>query len=293
MNSAEFSETPFVVDGSQGPLIGILARPTGRPASGVLIVAGQPQTRIGAHRMFVTMARELATLGIASFRFDCGGWGDSPGNPLPFEESSGDIVAAAIAFRAHVEPGLKLVVLGLCDGASAAILALEALNLNGVAVDGLCLVNPWVREEKNHAEALLRTYYARRLLDPRTWQRLLTGKILPRAVLAPVRYWMTSRRWNRNITRSEKAVAPVGGLPERLLRAIQRHRGPIWTILSGNDLTAAEAETLLRADLRWRQALEAPPKRLVLRVAGADHTLTAPAHWNEATSWLIQNCRTL
>src|SRR5690606_21765248 len=161
-----FTETVMLARGTQGPLVGILARPRSSAKVAVMIVAGQPQTRIGAHRMFVSLARELAAAGIASLRFDCGGWGDSPGEPLPFEESAGDIAAAAAAFRAELEPDTRLVIFGLCDGASAAILSLDALREKAIAVDALCLVNPWVRAEAGHAEAMLRTYYLRRILEP-------------------------------------------------------------------------------------------------------------------------------
>src|SRR5262245_60307703 len=66
-----------VVFGCEGEeLLGVLHEPasdgaTGTPAStGVIIVVGGPQYRVGSHRQFVLMARELARRGHAVLRFD-------------------------------------------------------------------------------------------------------------------------------------------------------------------------------------------------------------------------------
>lgn len=292
-----FTETVMLARGTQGPLVGILARPRSTAKVAVMIVAGQPQTRIGAHRMFVSLARELAAAGIASLRFDCGGWGDSPGEPLPFEESAGDITAAAVAFRSELEPDTRLVVFGLCDGASAAVLSLDALREKAIAVDALCLVNPWVRAEAGHAEAMLRTYYLRRLLEPEMWRRLLTGRIGAANLLAPGRYLLKLLRPTAN--RGELDSGEAAGsheptdLPTQLIRALARHPGiPAWTILSGDDLTAGETEALLRAHSNWRERLDGGPNR-IYRIEGADHTFTEPSKWRAAIDWFAGRCTRL
>lgn len=290
-------ESVLLAPGTQGPLVGILTRPRSTsaesdPEVGVLIVVGQPQTRIGAHRMFVTMARELATHGIASLRFDCGGWGDSPGDPLPFEESAGDIVAAAAALRAELGPDARLVIFGLCDGASAAILSLDALRDKGVAIDALCLLNPWVRAEAGHAEAILRTYYLRRLWEPEMWRKLLAGRIGLANLLAPGRYLLKLLRPASDGGTSDGSLVP-GDLPAQLIRALDRHQEvPVWTILSGDDLTAGECEALLRNKTNWLQRLKGGSNR-IFRVSEADHTLTSPLRWRSAIDWIASQCSIL
>ncbi len=130
-------------------LTGVLHRPARAAALGVVIVVGGPQYRIGAHRQYVLLARRLCAEGIPAFRFDTRGMGDSDGAFQGFEAIDQDIAAAIDAFQA-AEAGLERVVLwGLCDGASAAAF----YGHQDPRVAGLILVNPWVRSEATQAEA--------------------------------------------------------------------------------------------------------------------------------------------
>ena len=54
--------------------------------TGVLVIVGGPQYRVGSHRQYVQLSRHLAEQGIASMRFDVRGMGDSPGVQRSFEE---------------------------------------------------------------------------------------------------------------------------------------------------------------------------------------------------------------
>jgi len=47
--------------------------------TGVLIVVGGPQYRVGSHRQFVMLARFLADHGVPCMRFDYRGMGDVSG----------------------------------------------------------------------------------------------------------------------------------------------------------------------------------------------------------------------
>lgn len=333
---AAWDERAVVIPGSQGPMIGVLAQPSGSCRAAVLIVAGQPQTRVGAHRMFTELARGLAERGVASLRFDVGGWGDSPGEPLAFEESASDIAAAAAFLRDSISPAPPLWLWGLCDGASAAVLALPALRDAGVAPHGLCLVNPWVRSEASLAAAMVKTYYAKRLMQREFWMRLLTGRIpIANLVHEPLRHLRArfglgrrggggggsgssgsssgssdssdSTKGSGNGA-SQAAEQAQGGtsaraaqraadarsdrtgtqpesadLPEQLLVQLAAFRGEVLTVLSGNDLTAGETEALMSRDKRWRKRLDR--KAALLRVPGADHTFSDPAHWQAVIQW--------
>ena len=68
--------------------IAILSRPTRAPASGicVMMLSGGLQARTGAHRMFTTLARALASEGHSAMRFDWPGLGDANGDVMPFED---------------------------------------------------------------------------------------------------------------------------------------------------------------------------------------------------------------
>jgi exosortase A-associated hydrolase 1 len=319
---AGFVERPVVFPGAQGPVFGVICEPAERCHATMLIVAGQPQTRVGAHRMFVDLARGLARRGVASLRFDVGGWGDSPGEALAFERSAPDIAAAAAFLKQEAPDRGPLWVWGLCDGASAAVLALPQLREAGAVPDVLCLVNPWVRSEASLGAAMVRTYYAKRLLQREFWGRLLTGKVsLGNLVAEPWRH--ATARFRRSGTAgaaqaataaaegstaaameataaapsppagspttgapSQPPPSPAADLPALLLGQLESYRGTVCTVLSGNDLTAGEAEALMQRDRRWRKRLDRPGA--ILRVAEADHTFSRPEHWDAAIDWMAK-----
>ncbi len=314
-------ECAVIMKGQQGQMIGILALPAtsalpGGSDQAVLIVAGQPQTRVGSHRMFVELARGLARRGIPTLRFDVGGWGDSPGQALAFEQSIQDIAAAAHTLRNEVERNAALQpriwVGGLCDGASAAMLAIAAIERTGIAPAGVYLLNPWVRSEASLGDAMIRNYYAKRLMDPALWKRLFSGKLTLNNLIAdPLRHLRAKFMGNagRAITPSSQdgsiapdnspqiaaplaqVAAPIN-IPAMLMRSREKFKGKVATILSGADLTAAETESLISRDPRWQRGLEGR-SATILRIPDADHTLTRREHWDQAIDWLASQitCR--
>ncbi|MGB0712180.1 MAG: hydrolase 2, exosortase A system-associated, partial [Gammaproteobacteria bacterium] len=118
----EGREWPMNFAGASGELVGMLHRGGEDDAPlGVVVVVGGPQYRVGSHRQFVLLARDLAGAGIPVMRFDYNGMGDSEGGSAHFEACGGDIRAAVDALVEGC-PSLGGVVLwGLCDGASAAM----------------------------------------------------------------------------------------------------------------------------------------------------------------------------
>ena len=62
-------------------------------STGVLLIVGGPQYRVGSHRQFVHLSRKLAQRGIPSMRFDCRGMGDATGAMRDFDEFDDDIRA--------------------------------------------------------------------------------------------------------------------------------------------------------------------------------------------------------
>ncbi len=132
---------------------------------------------------------------------------------------------------------------------------------------------------------MLRTYYGLALLRPRTWLRLLSGRIGLRAGLAPLRIW-------RSLRRHRWAGSQGGGLdlPALMLAELERFQGPVWTVLSGADLTASEVERLIAGSGGWKEALEGP-RRQILRLPGADHTMSEPGDWDRAIGWIADRCR--
>lgn len=101
-------------------MVGIIDLPERTLPRGVLVVAGQPDTRLGAQRQFAMLARALARRGFAVMRFDRRGVGDSEGR----DHNDSDIRAAVQEFCEQV-PQLHEVVL-LAPGSAAAIATASA-----------------------------------------------------------------------------------------------------------------------------------------------------------------------
>ncbi len=233
------------------PLVGILSG-TGRPAArGVLIVVGGPQYRVGSHRQFALLARSLAVRGTPALRFDYRGMGDSGGEARTFERVGADIRRAIDGFFAAV-PGMEeVVVWGLCDAASAALMYAHEDD----RVSGLVLLNPWVRTTQGLARAHLKHYYARRVLQAGLWQKVARGEFDFRGAAAAFgRMIVDAAGRRRGSAGSAVSEAPF---TERMENGLRRFRGKVLLILSGNDLTAQEFKDFVAGSARWRRLLEA------------------------------------
>jgi len=233
-------------------LIGVLSA-SALPASlGVLIVVGGPQYRVGSHRQFTLLARQLAEHGVPTLRFDYRGMGDSEGEVRTFEDVGADIRCAIDRFFASV-PGLRHVVLwGLCDGASAALFYAH----QDARVRGLVMLNPWVRTEQGVARVHLRHYYVRRLFQASLWQKVVRGEFNIRGAAAALGRIVSDAMGrgpsSDNIAESPASESP---LPVRMEHALRGFQGRVLLILSGNDLTAQEFKDVVAASSLWQRLL--------------------------------------
>jgi len=218
---------------------------------GVLVVVGGPQYRAGSHRQFTLLARELARQGFPVLRFDHRGMGDSSGPLHDFKQITPDIGAAIEAFqRAH--PGLRRVVIwGLCDAASAALMYWQRSRDPRIA--GLCLLNPWVRSEASLAKATVKHYYLDRLKQPEFWKKLLSGRVAG----AALRDLIGNLRRARGAGAGTRSAAAMNFQQEMALAWAQL-KVPLLLILSGRDLTAKEFLEHAQADAAWQGLLQAP-----------------------------------
>lgn len=260
-------------------LVGVLAEPAGTPVlPGVVIVVGGPQYRIGSHRQFVELARALARAGHPCLRFDVRGMGDSTGTARSFEDIGDDIDAAISALQIACPTVTKIVLWGLCDGASAAAM----FAAHSSRLGGLVLVNPWVRTETTLARTHVRHYYAARLMQPGFWTKLVSGNLDVRAALGELLAKLRSLRTSAQ-SREKTDYRSL------MLEGLRRFDGPVLLITAEGDLTAREFLDLARDDDAWHQVLDRlRPARCV--VADADHTFSR-AEWSrraeEATvAWL-------
>lgn len=257
-----FDEQAVNITGSNGQLIGVF-RPAPIPTGAIaLIVAGKPYTRSGPHRMFHQLARWLADRGMSSLRIDAGGWGDSPGQGDNLEECVDDIVAA-LHYLGREHPARPLALIGLGEGAAAAILgaASSELRLDAGQIASLALINPWVHSERIISPPALRSEPPPRFFSRAFWAQLFRRK--PDPVADDV---------------------PAQSLSDALLAALQVFDQRVLTVLSGEDPIADDTEDLIGSDPRWRARIESHNN--LLRVPGADHTFSYPDHWRHVCDWL-------
>ncbi len=255
----------FECDGER--LVGVVALPDRAASVGVLIVVGGPQYRAGSHRQFVHLARRLARGGIAAMRFDYRGMGDASGDARSFDDVSADIAAAIAAFQRVCPTVGRVVIWGLCDAASAALIYADANRDASLA--GIALVNPWVRSDTTMARTQIRHYYAKRLFDRAFWAKLIRGGVELRDALGGV------ARAARIAHGAAKPDRDTGvSFQDRMASGLSTFAGPVLLILSGRDLTAREFEEYSSTDARWKGLLA---RRSVERrdFADADHTFSA------------------
>ena len=274
-------ERPVVFDCQGDALVGIFhALPMQECDVAVVIVVGGPQYRVGSHRQFVSSARALSAAGYPVLRFDCRGMGDSEGEFKGFEHVASDIKSAIEAMCDAHRPRRGIVLLGLCDAASAAL----AYCVSDARVVGLILMNPWVRSAQSKAEVVVKRYYTSRLRQADFWRKLMSDNF---------DFFGSLGSLLRNVKQASqgKSQAADLGYIHAMRMGLAQFTGPVMIVQSGRDLTADEFRALCRRDPAWKEALSRPGVRIV-DMADADHTFSGSAdlaQFNlDCVSWLAR-----
>jgi exosortase A-associated hydrolase 1 len=250
-----------------------------------LIVVGGPQYRVGSHRQFVLLARELATHGVPVMRFDYRGMGDSEGDVRNFEDIGDDIRHAADRFFAELPSMHEIVTWGLCDAASAALFYAH----RDPRVSGLVLLNPWARTDEGMAKAYLKHYYLARLSDRDLWDKIIRGRF-DYADATRSLFRLIGRAIPGITKNSATGSSGRGGqrgtasLPVRMCDGLERFRGKVLLVMSGNDLTAQEFTDMVKGSSKWQQLLAA--SRVQRRdLPQANHTFSQRDWRDQVASW--------
>ncbi len=171
-----------------------------RPA--IILASAGAVHRIGASRLYVTMARAWAERGFPVLRLDIGGIGDSL--PFPGMTENDTYSARAVADIGEAAAALPeecrtagLVVAGLCSGAHVAFHA--ALTLRGIV--GIIMMNPivfyWKPSDALEVSAWMThkevRRYQQRVTSLDSWRRVLQGKVDLLFATRTVGSWIRSR----------------------------------------------------------------------------------------------------
>lgn len=265
-------ERAVVFECDAEPLVGIIHEPLNSASATVgviIIVAGGPQYRVGAHRQFVALGRQLAKQDIPVLRFDHRGTGDSSGDYRGFVDMSQDI-KIAIDTLLHSYPKLQKIALwGECESASAAAFYAH----NDERVTGVFLVNPWIRTQSGQAKTYLKHYYWNRLSDPKLWKKITSGEF---SIIKSVREYLQLRSHaGKNESSIGNAPEKLDNLPlpERLTKSLQLFNGKIFVLTSGNDYIAQEFKDFVSSSSLWKKS-GINEKMFFYDMVDADHTFS-------------------
>lgn len=283
-----YTEEAALIECAGETLVAILAQPDLPADTGVVIIVGGPQYRAGSHRQFVHLARALAAAGYPVVRFDYRGMGDSSGDPRDFLAVGADIASAIDFLHARVPQVKNIVLWGLCDGASAALLYCHATQDRRVT--GLCLLNPWVRSEVSLAKTQVKHYYTQRLRQKEFWIKLLSGKVARSAAGDLIHRARTA--FSRPA--SNAAGPGDGNFQADMAKGWRLFGGPVLLLLSGQDYTAKEFTEYTSESTAWSDAFKRPCLSRV-DIAEADHTFSRRADQAEVEArtlaWLVASSR--
>jgi exosortase A-associated hydrolase 1 len=270
----DYIERPisFLVEGHE--LYGIETMPSVPNGIAVIIVVGGPQYRVGSHRQFVLLARYLGKHGILVLRFDYTGMGYSNGLPKQFYEIDDDIFAAIDFVEQHRLDINSIYLWGLCDAAAAIAFCVHLDR----RINGVVLLNPWVRSEASHSKVMLTKYYKSRFLDLQNW-KIMFGS--PYKILAAVRslgsvFLKLTNSRIRNLKRGslQTITQRTSDIAAAMYEGLVKYKGKICIILSENDLTAAEFRQVMQ-DNHWMSDSDMHAKTQVFEIAESTHTFSS------------------
>jgi pimeloyl-ACP methyl ester carboxylesterase len=171
--SAKLKEQAALL-GARKSLASIIAQPASAASAGeragVVILNAGIIHRVGPHRMFVGLSRQLAAAGHTVVRFDLSGIGDSPPREdglAPLDASLADI--REVLDELETTRGIRRVVLiGLCWGADLSIICAAS----DPRVCGVVLIDPAVPRTPRYYVH----HYCNRVFRLRSWLNVLRGR---------------------------------------------------------------------------------------------------------------------
>ena len=302
MKSSTPKQTPVTFVNRQGlTLFGVLEEPAGAPSTDIAVLLLSPgvKMRVGPQGLYRRISRELVALGLPVLRFDFYGLGDSEG-ALP-EELLRDVynhievgrfvddTVDAMDWMQKTRGTKRFLLSGLCGGAITALLAGErdsrVAGLFGIGLTAV-LASRAADASKYMTEGQVKDWrgaYARKLLNPKAWYRLLTlqsdNRLIGRIVGQAFRQYVL-----RQSAAPPPAAPPADDnanprFPSAFFRMLSSKR-PMLLVFGGSDRLQWEFEEKFVARHRERLA-SMPPFYQVHVVPDANHVLSTDAWQRE------------
>lgn len=267
--------------GADGHLFGVLSRTStdvDKPA--ILIFNGGAVHHVGPNRVYVTLARHLASMGLPCLRFDLEGIGDSvlrgagrenhpyPGTAIADARAAMDFLRDRFGYR-------RFVAMGLCSGAHTAFHT--ALAMEDESIEELVLINPFAFYWKEGMSLDVMTrlmdaqQYKKSMRDPSRWLKLLRGDVNFRRLLdVAIGHPKVVAKSYYDAVLETLAPGKAPRLSQDLRRLFQMKRRVTVLVSEGDpggDIIMTEAKiTAKRAISRGQMRLET--------IEGGDHTFS-------------------
>jgi pimeloyl-ACP methyl ester carboxylesterase len=268
-----------VLFGKTTSLVGILTDPPDPERDDnfpvvILLNAGIVH-RVGPNRLYVKMARELASLGFPVLRLDLSGIGDSPirGDHLPFDKSVVSEIAEAMDYLKAARGVDRFVLTGICSGAN--------LSYRTACCDprvaGAILLNPryHLHDRSDDLDVYIRNrtfihHYFRLAFSSsfsaKIWSNIITGKVRRSGVKRAVTgFRLTS------LFASRQKISAAASQAERDMRSLAERSVRLLHVYSEGDEGLDYLHVILGDRMRgWRAS-----RLLTMQVIrGTDHTFT-------------------
>lgn len=285
-------------ENARGQLLrGILHEPETRAARGVCILLLSPgvKGRVGPHRLYLKLAARLVPMGFHVLRFDYHGLGDSEGelaervladmyNSIQAGRYVGDTVAAMDWMQRN--HGIRRFVgSGLCGGSISALITAESDRriecLLGIGLPTVLEGGPenWARILTQQQVASLRESYVRKVLDPKSWLRLLSGRSNYQALWRVMRHRPARAKKTAAAASAPPAKADIDSTNPRFATAflaMLHSRRPMLLLFSGADRLHGQFQENFEAHQADR-LLSLRDLYEVHVVPDANHVLSDPA----------------
>ena len=263
--------------GEDKHLFGVLSHAgpsTDRPV--VLLSNAGAIHHVGPNRLYVSLARELAAMGLATLRFDIESIGDSVVRAdgrenYPYPANAMDDLRAALRFLKS-RGYRRFIVAGLCSGAHLGFHA--GIEIEDTRIEELVLVNPWEfywvegMSLDDNSHFVQAAAYRNALKDTSRWKKLLRGQVDLRRAVRFV--------FGHAAKRVKSTLQSVGlGKEERLSRDLKRILRTHHVAMYFSDGEPGLGILMNDAKRTVTRALKAGRMDLVV-IAGADHTFS---HW--------------
>lgn len=224
--------------------------------AGVLFLHGWSGDRTGPHRLFTRFARQLAQDGCLCLRPDFYGRGLSDGaaTDASIARMTQNAQTSLDALHKRLPAGSPVIVVAICSGCKVAV-SLAAANPD------LAKLLLWSAESmgslRSASTGLRKTAsalatYARKLLRPETWKKILSGKVQTSLV-------------TQALVKHETRSAEEAQREDAVLKAFRSFRSPILFVFGGSDPDATGSSQAYSA---FCQANKIPHTRHTVANAG-------------------------